>query len=330
MAIIKFVREDQLAKELKALAEPSTGVAIAAPFWGSGATRRLGLSKRRRLRVVCTFDALACNPSELAELDDIGVEIRSNARLHAKIYAAGKFVLVGSSNPSQYGLTQEGDTISGSIEGNVLTDDVATVADATRTIEDLWEHPDTIKITRKMIDDEIERRAGLPRPFTRRALKSKTLLAAFKEAPELFDSVYVAAYWNSLDPGGKAELRRLQVQAAASGADPKSAVFRKAWGYQFEAAPPAGAWLVALDCKHSEPKVWGASQVPTPVVAMAVPDEYDLYPTIRGVITVPGATQNLRISAEEKAKFVTIARKLQRKAELVPLADAVALMNKRT
>lgn len=326
--MIKFVREDQVAKEFKSLAEPTRGVTIAAPFWGAGATKMLGLAKRRKVRILCSFDALACNPVELAELHKIGAEIRSNARLHAKIYAAGEFVIVGSSNPSRYGLTQEGDTLGGSIEGNILTDDKAAVDAATSLIAELWAHKDTVRITPKMVRDEIKRRALLPAPFVRRALKAKTLLTAVREAPELFGSVYVAAYWRDLDEGGKAELRRLKVQAKSPTADPKSAVFESAWGYQFEADPPGGAWLIALDCKGDLPKVWGASQVPVPVVARAIPGENNLYPTIRGVVTVPGAAGSFKISSAEKAQLAAIANKLKRKSELVPLREAVALIDK--
>jgi hypothetical protein len=180
-----------------------------------------------------------------------------------------------------------------------------------------------------MVTREIARRALLPRPFVRRGLKAKTLLAACLEAPELFDSVYVAHYWTGLGGGGKAELRRLQVQAAAPAAPPKSAVFRNAWGYQFNEPPPAGAWLIALDCKKPDkPKVWGASQVPAPSVALAVPGENDLYPTIRGVVTVAGATGSFRISSVEKAQLESIAGRLKRRADLVPLRDAVALIER--
>lgn len=328
--VIKFIREDQVAKEFKALSETDEGVVVAAPFWGTGATKMLGLEKRRNIRILCSFDALACNPAELAELHKAGAEIRSNGRLHAKIYAAGQFVIVGSSNPSRYGLTQDGDTIGGSIEGNVLTDDASTVEAVANLIEDLWsDKKHSVRITPKMVADETARRANLPKRFKRSSLAAKTLLAAYREGPELFDTVYVAHYWDDLGKGGKAELRRLRGQAAASAPSPKFAIFRNAWGYQLDEPPPAGAWLIALDCrKPGNPKVWGASQVPVPSVALAVPNEYDLYPTIRGVVTVPDATGRFRISGAEKAQLVAIAGRLKRRDTLVPLGDAVALIDR--
>lgn len=327
--MIKFIREDQLAKEFKALAEPRTGILIAAPFWGAGATKLLALAKRRRVRIICNFYALGCNPAEIAELHRIGVKVRSNTRLHAKIYAAGDFVILGSSNPSRFGVTQEGDTLGGSIEANILTDHSATVGAAKKLLEALWEDDQTFTVTPRMVQEEIARRALLPKPFVRRGLQAKTLLAACREAPELFDSVYVAHYWTDLGQGGKVRLREFQREAAQANAAAKSWVFRNAWGYQFEAPPPSGAWLIALDCKRPEkPKVWGASQVPNPFVALAVAGEDDLYPTVRGVVTVPGAAGAFRIADSEKAQLAALAPRLKRRDDLVPLSEAVAMIDR--
>ena len=329
--VIKFVREDQLATEFKKLPETSEGIMIAAPFWGVGAAKMLGLAKRKKIKVLCTFDALTCNPSELAALRLAGAEIRSNPRLHAKIYCAGGFAIVGSSNPSRYGLTQEGDILSGSVEGNILTDDEVAVQSAKHLMEDLWQDPKTTKISDHMIESEIQRRTLLPKQFVRRTLNAKTLLAACRESPELFDTVFVVAYAEPLGAGGKTELRQLQAQAKAAPIqkDPQTINFKNCWAYQFEDAPPSGSWLIALDCKGKEPVVKTASQVPSPLLVLSIPGEFDLFPTIRGVVSVPGAAGNFKISKQEKAQLGGVAEKLNRMSDFVPLRKAVALIDKR-
>ena len=329
--VIKFVREDQLAIEFKKLPETLEGVMIAAPFWGVGATKMLGLAKRKKIKILCTFDALTCNPSELAALRLAGAEIRSNPRLHAKIYCAGGFAIVGSSNPSRYGLTQEGDTLSGSVEGNILTDDEAAVKSARHLMEDLWQDPKTIRITHHMIESEIQRRTLLPKQFVRRGLNSKTLLAAYRETPELFEAVFVVAYDESLDPGGKAELRQLQAQAKTAPIlkETQTVNFKNCWGYQFEVAPQSGSWLIALDCRGKIPVVKAASQVPSPLLALSIPGEFDLFPTIRGVVSVPGAAGTFKISKQEKIEIVGVAKKLMKLPDFVPLRKVVALIDKR-
>lgn len=327
--MLVFVRESQLSTEFKRISKSSKKVAIAAPFWGEGATEKLGLKKIANLRILCTFDALTCNPVELAKLKKIGAEIRSNVRLHAKIYVTDSWAIIGSSNPSRYGITQEGDVINGSIEANISTDDAMVVSEAQKLVATLWSHPETKIISSKMIKNEIERRKLLPKPVTRRSLKSKTLLAACREEPELFASVYVVAYDTDLGDGGKAALSKLKSQSSASPVSLTASDFRNAWGYQFEVAPPNGAWLIALDCKKREaPKIWGASQVPDPCLALGIEDEFDLYPTIRGVVSTPGSARSFKISKEEKAQMQLIAKKILRKnREFIPLHEVVKMID---
>lgn len=330
---LRLLREDQVAVELRKAAGRSGPVSIAAPFWGDGAKDRLGLEHGREVRVLCRLEAPGCNPHEIMRLLDAGAKVRSHRRLHAKIYLAGGVAIVGSSNPSRHGVTQDGDTVGGSVEANILTDDRAIVDESRSLFEQLWTGDEKVRVSRAMVQREIDRRAGQPPPVVPRGLGARTLLAACREAPELFDRVYVCAYEDDLGNGGKMVLAELKARAAGD-ADEDSVSFRRCWGYQLDEPPPAGCWIVDLDCRRGSPVIHGAAKVPTPALRLKVPRRYgqenDVTPAVKGVVAVPGAYGAFRIAAAEREAFAGVAPKLLRdERELIPLAEVVAMIGRR-
>ncbi len=327
---IKLLREDQVAPALRRMCRSAEIARIAAPFWGEGAARLLPRGSTTRLHILCRFDSPACNPSALLPLAESGAIIRSHPRLHAKIYATATHVIIGSSNPSRYGLTQDGDTSGGSVEANVLTNNPAIVTAANQLLDELWLPDASTRIGLPAIRREIARRAAAPPPLLPTPPpQARTLLAACREVPELFAHVHVAAYKNRLTDGGRRALRNAQLEAAPrETADAPD--FRRAWGYQFEQLPPAGSWLVDLDCRRNPPKVWGASRIPDPAYRLQVADGSDVTLTIRGVVSAPGSTLLYRISSEEKRQLAEIASRLLAKSGTVTLAEAVALIDGRS
>ena len=281
--------------------------------------------------MLCRFDAPACNPSALLEVAELGASIRSHRRLHAKLYIAGAIVVVGSSNPSRYGLTQEGDVVGGTIEANIMTDDPAAVKSVTALFEDLWNDEDeTVPVTTAMIRREIKRRELNPPPPIERQLAATSLLSACREAPELFSSVVVCPYDTSLGEEGRKALRQLHRQASNEHAELGVASFRSSWGYQFEAPPPDGSWIVDLDCKGDHPVVHGASRVPTPAYRLKADGENDVTVTVRGVVSVSGARGKFKISKEERTDVASVAKALLKMdKEFMTLPDVVALIDRR-
>lgn len=330
-AVIRLLREDRLAVEFGRLRRKSKRLAFAAPFWGLGAARALGLKASDKVRVLCKFDATACNPQALLEMAELGASIRSHRRLHAKNYIADGIVVVGSSNPSRYGLTQEGDVVGGSVEANLITDDPEVVASVSALFADLWDNEDeTIPVSVAMIRREIERRASDPPPPAKRRLAAKSLLAACREAPELFSSVVVCPYDSDLGEQGRKALRQLQRQASDDDAQLGVAGFRRSWGYQFEDPPPDGSWIIDLDCKKARPVVHGASKVPIPAYRLKAEGENDVTVTVRGVVTVPGAHGAFRISKQDRDDIVSVAKPLLNgDTEYLPLPDVITLVDQR-
>lgn len=323
--MIKLLREDKVAPQFRRMCRSAKRASIAAPFWGEGAAELLAPGDGPALRVLCRFDSPACNPRALLELADAGAKIRSHPRLHAKIYLTPAAAIVGSSNPSRYGLTQEGDLLGGTVEANLLTDDPDVVGDLTALFQELWEAPESERIGRSRIIKEIARRDQLPRSAPPRAITAKSLLAACREAPDLFGSVLIAPYAGDLDPGGKQKLSEVQ-NGAATPDGVGEADFRNAWGYQFDEPPPDGAWLIDLDCKGKRARVRGTSRVPEPAYHAKVKGENDLTITVRGDVSVPGAIGTFRLSASEKAELEAIARRLLASRDFVTLPQAVAMI----
>lgn len=327
--MIKLLREDRLATEFKRLAKRTDLISLAAPFWGLGAAAMLGLERRTPLRILCRFDSPACNPRALAELRAIGASIRSHPRLHAKIYLTRDGVIVGSSNPSRYGVTLEGDVVGGTIEANLITDDQDVMRSVNDLFEQLWSDPVTTSVTSRMIKREIERRDALPPSSSPRRLSAKSLLAACREAPELFGSVVVGAYGSGLGPEGRKALQQLQERAVTGDNEIGVADFKNAWGYQFEVGPPEGSWVIDLNCRGKRPRVLGASKVPSPALRLSLKNEEDLTPTVRGTVKVPGAIGSFRLLEKEKEQLVSVADQLLREARFIPLPEVVAIIDNR-
>jgi hypothetical protein len=326
--MIRLIREHQLATEFRQMKARQLSVSVAAPFWGLGAATTLGLQQGPEIRILCRFDSPACNPKALLELVNVGAAIRSHRRLHAKLYVTESVVIVGSSNPSKYGVTQDGDVFGGTVEANILTDHPAIVGEVRGLFDRLWRDKVlSSPVTRRMIELEIRRRELEPPALPPRVLAARSLLAASREAPTLFSQVLVVAYDKGLSPGGRSALGRLQDQAAAADDELGVADFRNAWGYGFEEPPPAGSWIIDLDCKGATPRVWGASRVPSPALVLRVRGENDVTPTIRGIVSVSGARGVFRMSAQDKAELASIAPRLLRNGEdFVALPRVVAMI----
>ncbi|MGO9401289.1 MAG: phospholipase D family protein, partial [Xanthobacteraceae bacterium] len=104
---------------------------LAVAFWGKGAAKNLGIEDRKYpTEIICNLCHGGTNPSEirtLMKLANVGAErIFQNDRLHAKVYIFDDMAIVGSSNASTNGLSEEGNKAAGWMEANaVITDSQA-------------------------------------------------------------------------------------------------------------------------------------------------------------------------------------------------------------
>lgn len=121
-----FLDEYKALTKVREILDATDEATIVVAFWGKGAINSLGLRKPwRSLKIVCNLESGACNPDEIEELLQLGssVEVRSDLRLHGKVYSSGSGVVLGSSNASTNGLVVEGVAAHGWSEANIFSDD---------------------------------------------------------------------------------------------------------------------------------------------------------------------------------------------------------------
>lgn len=102
---------------------------IAVAFWGRGAIEALKIDRPDLdVEIICNLDSGACNPAEIKRLKSHPhISVRSDPRLHGKVYWTPRGVVVGSSNASTNGLAVE-DGLNGWAEANVFSDDSKLIA----------------------------------------------------------------------------------------------------------------------------------------------------------------------------------------------------------
>jgi len=323
-SMLQLLREHQVAPAFREAKNRAHNIVIGVPFWGRGAVATLDLSKSNSVRILCNLDQPGCNPDVIAEIRSLGISVRTNPRLHAKIYATEAMAIVGSSNVSTNGLSEEGSASKSWIEANIISDDPLIIEQVFAFFDGIWEHPDTRTISTLDIKAAQKKRNARP-PSGFVAPKSKTLLAACRERPDEFDSVYVAAYSQGLGTNGSMLFSRLKKDVNPPQPGVSITDFRKAWGYQFNNIPE-GAWLLDLDCRKSEkPRFQGSAQASGP--RLAPKGEVEL------TIAHPGSVKHhgvkLPISAAEKTSLVLNAKRILDRSggELISLAKVVKIID---
>ena len=115
---------------------------IAVAYWGNGAVEQTGIAQRGKgsTRVLCDLFSGACNPDEIATLLGTGTEVRTLRGMHAKVWASGSHVIVGSANASMNGLGFEADSSSTpNVEAAVQFRDPAVAGEVRGWFERVWD-----------------------------------------------------------------------------------------------------------------------------------------------------------------------------------------------
>lgn len=210
MRAMEFLSEKPAFAAVKSAIAKADRVRLAVAFWGQGVGEELGLGREGlEVEVVCNLDSGACNPDEIGWLMSHGdrVKVRSNPRLHGKVYWTPSAVMIGSSNASSNGLVIEGGPSTGWSEANVLTVDPAMIAAASLWIDEQGADPGAYEITPSQLALAkalwAERRGNAPSGLP---LKQH-LLAAYRAAPdhEVWRKVKVVVWSSDLSPAGQQE-----------------------------------------------------------------------------------------------------------------------------
>jgi hypothetical protein len=317
--MIQLLREHEVARKFRDARKRAKESIVAVAFWGNGAAKTLGLATGTRVRVICNLDHPGCNPDAIEELQELKIKVRSNPRLHAKIYATEHVAVVGSSNVSTNGLTVEGADATGWIEANVLTDDPTFLGEVHLLFEQIWS--DSRPVRKSDIKGAREARKNWPKPFPS---PKKTLLAECRAHPSNFRSVYVFAYEEDLGPHAQERMAALRSGAQPPKPGLSEADFRKAWGYQ---ADIPSRWVIDLNCINpSRIKCSGTSQMIG--LRLKVAGEEDLRIAIPGPVVISGYAKPFRLSTSEKESLEGAAsRILEKKEYLLPLPEALNIID---
>jgi hypothetical protein len=125
-----FLNETAALVVIRSILSKTDTATLVVAFWGAGAIESLGLDKKwKSLRVVCNLDSGACNPDEIGRLTKLtNVDVRTDWRLHGKVYMAPDALVMGSSNASGNGLVIEGAAALGWAEANIVSRDPGLIA----------------------------------------------------------------------------------------------------------------------------------------------------------------------------------------------------------
>jgi hypothetical protein len=313
----KILREHEIATVFRKAARGAKDAVVAVPFWGRGAVKALGLTQKLRIRVICNLDQSACNPHVIDEIRRLGIKVCTNPRLHAKIYATPELAIVGSSNVSTNGMTVEGAAAKGWIEANVASTDATFIADVQALFEEIWDLPETTRVRAADIKAALANRPPPPAPL----LRSKTLLAACRENPQAFASVYVVPYNKDLSKTAGQRLATMKKEASPPVPGIDASDFRRALGYQFLDLPN-DAWLIGLDCRRTGRRMFaGCSR--TTGLRFQIDGEDDLFIVLPGVVRLNG--RRLPVAAAEKDALALVAAKL---SGITPLPKVVRLIDR--
>ena len=163
---MQFLAGSDVVAHVRQLLEKPEPARLAVAFWGSGAISSLGLDSRhlrgRKTRIICDLTSGVCNPKEierLLALQEKGLEIRAMKGLHAKVYATGEHVVIGSANASTNGLGRDGDDLRTRHEACAAISDPAFAAEVERWFDNRWTEALTIddrllKFSRRLWKDQ--------------------------------------------------------------------------------------------------------------------------------------------------------------------------------
>lgn len=257
---MQFLDEVGALVKIREIFRSATTAKIAVAFWGQGAIEALGLARPElEVDVVCNLDSGACNPLEIEKLRWIRphLPVRSDPRLHGKLYWTPDGLVLGSSNASTNGLAVV-DGLGGWAEANVFSDDPAMVAAALAWFESRKSNAYEITGTHLRLAEQtwLDRSRIAPTGME----LTTDLGAAVRSSPEhvAWNKVKLAIYSEGLSVAGE---RALKADRKANPALGKFDVYE---GWQNEIG--AGDWLLDFELDAKDCSFGGYWRVPNPKI----------------------------------------------------------------
>lgn len=150
--------QDTLHTVAEFLKSEEEEIALAVAFWGSDAIERLGIEtwQAKRVRLICDATSGACNPRALEGLRAIvksraGWSLRTNSRLHAKVYWTPGRVVVTSANASASGLSLQDRELDGNIEAGIDATSTELLVEAKDWFDRIHDSQETVEVGDEII-----------------------------------------------------------------------------------------------------------------------------------------------------------------------------------
>lgn len=138
----------------QSLIDEKEKIALAVAFWGNGSVEALGVREWRakNKRIICNATSGACNPLVLQKLNEIpNLELKTNPKLHAKIYISSRKAIISSANASASGLSLEGRETLHNIEAGVGVECPKILRNIHEWFEKIWNLEETVAVDENII-----------------------------------------------------------------------------------------------------------------------------------------------------------------------------------
>ena len=328
--MLNLLDEKQIVPAVQKLTATSKEMRIAVAFWGVGAAKKLGLKGGKKLKVICNLESGATNPKEIRELKHLGVNVKTNPRLHAKVYCGDDTVILGSSNASTNGLVMEETELQGWLEANALSDDAVFVKSVKEWFDKLWNAPGTNLVSNsalKKAEIEWEKRQ---QQKVRRGFRG-SLLDAVQDNPKLFGDVFLAIYNTKLSPEARKTHRFLQSQSSR-GKKSKNVDeinFKSTYAYEDFELPKNGQFVDFNLTNREKPSF---RYVGKPLPSIKLSDSILQVAPIQPGIMLPQFEKPLKLSRNDKNLIIAIQDDLmppESDGERISIAEVVEKIDKR-
>ncbi len=189
-----FIYSDGNSDAINNLFQTVSKIKCAVSFLG-GKVVKLISGYPEDIEIVCNLESGATNPYAVAELIKQGVKVKTNKKLHAKVYLAlDETAIVGSANASANGLSYEDEELEGWIEAGIQVTDQKTLSEINSWFETQWE------LATDITPDALKRAKVLWR--TRRNHRqldkqgNKSILSLLKNCPQQFKdkNIYISIH----------------------------------------------------------------------------------------------------------------------------------------
>lgn len=148
---MNFIYSDTNSQAIEDLLTSDEDIKCAVAFWGCNAIDLLA-NTPKTTKIICNLESGATNPFVIESLIKQGIQVKTNKKLHAKVYLAkNKQAIVGSANASANGLSYEDSEVQGWLEAGILVEDKQTLLEINNWFSTQWNAADDI--TKPLIEN---------------------------------------------------------------------------------------------------------------------------------------------------------------------------------